>query len=142
MDPPPRYYFGVKPHTKVSTEFVIKSLLKLFSGTYFDIKEFHSIVLSNGAMPLSVLEVLVKEWINDVKEREDDVDKKCLSQIVDAFWEWRMKNNPEFASNIGDHRYTDKVEDFSLEAFEMRKVKTFSNTSCMKLTNMVIGQFS
>ncbi|XP_053402444.1 uncharacterized protein LOC123548403 [Mercenaria mercenaria] len=90
--------------------------------TYFDIKEFHSIVLSNGAMPLSVMEELVNEWISDVRGRQTDVDKKCLNEIVEDFWEWRMKNNPEFASNVGDHRYTDKVEDYSLEAFEGRKM--------------------
>ncbi|XP_060572475.1 uncharacterized protein LOC132730537 isoform X2 [Ruditapes philippinarum] len=46
----------------------------------------------------------------------DDFDK-----IVDDFWQWRLMNNPEFASNIGDSRYTDKVEDYSLEAIENRK---------------------
>jgi hypothetical protein len=83
-------------------------------------------------MPLSVVEDLVNEWIKHVRGRQNDVDQECLNQIVDEFWEWRMKNNPEFASNIGDHRYTDRVEDYSLEAFEMRKVikknKPFPNS--------------
>ncbi|XP_060563219.1 uncharacterized protein LOC132722711 isoform X1 [Ruditapes philippinarum] len=102
----------------------IRELRDMAAGSlckYFDIKQFHSILLSNGAMPLSVVEDLVNEWIKHVRGRQNDVDQGCLNQIVDEFWEWRMKNNPEFASNIGDHRYTDKVEDYSLEAFEMRK---------------------
>ncbi len=32
-------------------------------GDRFDIKKFHDVVLSNGAMPLSVLERLVDDWI-------------------------------------------------------------------------------
>ncbi|XP_053402915.1 uncharacterized protein LOC123549895 [Mercenaria mercenaria] len=44
-----------------------------------------------------------------------------FDKIVDDFWEWRMKNNPEFASNVGDQRYTDRLEDYSLEAMESRK---------------------
>lgn len=39
-----------------------------------------------------------------------------------------MKNNPEFASNVGDQRYTDQLEDYSLEAFQSRKVSVQFHT--------------
>src|SRR5262245_39313311 len=32
-------------------------------GAKFDIREFHDVVLSNGAVPLEVLEKQVKDWI-------------------------------------------------------------------------------
>jgi len=32
-------------------------------GDKFDIREFHDVVLTNGAVPLTVLEELVKKWI-------------------------------------------------------------------------------
>jgi uncharacterized protein (DUF885 family) len=34
-------------------------------GDRFDIKQFHDVVLTNGAMPLSVLERVVTDWVQD-----------------------------------------------------------------------------
>ncbi|XP_052706617.1 uncharacterized protein LOC128182049 isoform X2 [Crassostrea angulata] len=36
-------------------------------GTRFDIRDFHSLILTNGAVPMSLLEMLVNEWIEEVK---------------------------------------------------------------------------
>ncbi|XP_052784214.1 uncharacterized protein LOC128220023 [Mya arenaria] len=36
-------------------------------GSRFNIQEFHLQVLENGAMPMSVLESLIKRWIQDIK---------------------------------------------------------------------------
>ncbi|HUJ53850.1 MAG TPA: DUF885 domain-containing protein, partial [Steroidobacteraceae bacterium] len=36
-------------------------------GARFDLKEFHAVVLENGAMPLTLLEQLVDEWIARVR---------------------------------------------------------------------------
>ena len=32
-------------------------------GARFDVRDFHAVVVDNGAMPLAVLEKLVDEWI-------------------------------------------------------------------------------
>ena len=39
-------------------------------GDQFDIRAFHDTVLANGAVPLSVLEELVDEWIAEVKAQQ------------------------------------------------------------------------
>ena len=36
-------------------------------GDQFDIRGFHEVVLSNGAVPLNVLESLVDEWVANTK---------------------------------------------------------------------------
>ena len=35
-------------------------------------------------------------------------------------------NNPEFASNVGDHRFTSKLESYRLVAFDGRKVSSIT----------------
>ena len=36
-------------------------------GDQFDIKEFHDVVLTHGALPLNVLEEMVQEWVASKK---------------------------------------------------------------------------
>ena len=41
--------------------------------------------------------------------------------IFNRFWEWRLKESPEFATSIGIHDFDDDLDDLSLEAFERRE---------------------
>lgn len=47
-----------------------------------------------------------------------------FKKLADEVWEWRLKDNPEFASNVGDQRYMDKVEDYSIDSIDVRKVRS------------------
>ncbi len=52
-------------------ELKIKELRKWAEtelGDSFDIRAFHDVVLGNGALPLDVLEIQVKEWVGGVKD--------------------------------------------------------------------------
>ena len=40
-------------------------------GDQFDIRDFHEVVLSNGAVPLNVLEDLVNQWVTDTRSRPE-----------------------------------------------------------------------
>jgi uncharacterized protein (DUF885 family) len=47
----------------------LRDKAKAALGPKFDLKDFHTVVLENGAVPLTVLEQLVDEWIDRVKAR-------------------------------------------------------------------------
>ncbi len=53
-------------------EIKIKELRKKSEGILrekFDVKQFHEIVLQNGALPLKLLDRVVTDWINEVNEK-------------------------------------------------------------------------
>ena len=41
----------------------LRERAKLKLGDKFDIKQFHDVVLGNGALPMALLERVVDEWI-------------------------------------------------------------------------------
>lgn len=57
----------------------------------------------------TVVPLVAKEHL----EEDDKVEKLC-----DEFWEWRMKESPEFASYCGDQRYCDLLDDIDTDAFK------------------------
>lgn len=48
----------------------LKKHAQLELGGQFDIREFHDVILANGSVPLSLLEELVKEWIDNKKSQQ------------------------------------------------------------------------
>lgn len=54
--------------------------------------------------------------IYQAKEILDEDDK--VEQLCDEFWEWRMRESPEFASYCGDQRYCDQLDDIDTAAFQ------------------------
>ena len=45
----------------------IRSLAERELGEKFDIKQFHEVILSNGAMPLDILESTIIDWVASQK---------------------------------------------------------------------------
>lgn len=81
-------------------------------GTLFDIRDFHSVILDNGYVPFSLLGRFVDEWIEEVKKSDS------LEKISTEFWEWRMKNAPEFSTTIQMYKFNDKLNSYSYDKFE------------------------
>ncbi|KAJ3083588.1 hypothetical protein HDU99_008296 [Rhizoclosmatium hyalinum] len=53
-------------------------------GEEFSVKEFHSVVLGRGAVPLAMLDATVKEWVASKKEsRETVLDIGAMDDAVD-----------------------------------------------------------
>ena len=48
----------------------LRELAKKELGDQFDIKQFHDLVLLSGAVPMKVLDLKVKQWINSKKQSE------------------------------------------------------------------------
>jgi prolyl oligopeptidase len=44
-----------------------------------------------------------------------------FATLLDDAWEWQLKENPVFASRLGDRRYNDRWTDMSIEAIEKRQ---------------------
>jgi uncharacterized protein (DUF885 family) len=42
---------------------------------------------------------------------------KTLNTIFSDYWEDHLKHEPEFASSIGDNRYNDQLQDYSVQAY-------------------------
>jgi uncharacterized protein (DUF885 family) len=43
---------------------------------------------------------------------------RALQTLLEDEWEWTMRENPTFASTLGDRRYNERLEDVSLENVE------------------------
>jgi uncharacterized protein (DUF885 family) len=46
-----------------------------------------------------------------------EANRRALNQIFNDYWEDTLKHDPEFASMIGDKRYNDQIDDYSVKAF-------------------------
>jgi uncharacterized protein (DUF885 family) len=48
----------------------LRSIAERELGAKFDVREFHDVLLRDGAVPLDVLETIIKSWIEEAKRRE------------------------------------------------------------------------
>ncbi len=46
-----------------------------------------------------------------------DGNRKALNQIFQDYWEDNLAHNPEFASTLGDKRFNDRIDDYSVKAY-------------------------
>lgn len=53
----------------IEVQCTIFSAFLFFAGTRFDIRNFHSLILTNGVVPTFVLEILINDLIEEVKAK-------------------------------------------------------------------------
>ncbi|MBS0262842.1 MAG: DUF885 domain-containing protein [Planctomycetes bacterium] len=79
----------------------------------------HVILLNRSWFFLASLLVLVSG--NRVQAQGQNASAaKALEAIFDAEWEWTLKEDPLFATHLGDPRYNDRWPDISLASFASR----------------------
>ena len=49
--------------------------------------------------------------------------ERDLGNLLNDAWEWQLRENPVFASRLGDRRYNDRWDDMSIEAIERRQLE-------------------
>jgi len=50
---------------------------------------------------------------------------RALQKLLEDDWEWTMRENPTFASTLGDRRFNDRLDDVSLENVERQQQHRF-----------------
>lgn len=53
--------------------------------------------------------------------KDTDARRQQLTQLIAAEWEYELRENPEFATVIGDYRYNDRWHDLSLSHTEQQR---------------------
>ena len=83
-----------------------------------------------------------------IAQKSNDNDPtKQLYALFDSEWEYNLRENPTFASYLGDKRYNDKWSNQSLSAIENRhqhrietleKIKKLIGCNCPSPTNSIM----
>jgi len=69
------------------------------------------------------LSVVVFSISSEARSAESDAKKaatKAFHQLIENEWQWTLRDDPEFASWLGDHRYDQRWQDLSLDAIQRR----------------------
>ena len=84
----------------------------------------HLLSTKNAAVPLFLAAVLLVLSGLPASAPADTgpAEVAKLHALLDEEWEWTLREFPEFATNVGDNRYNDKLTDLSAPAMERRKV--------------------
>ncbi|XP_076321638.1 uncharacterized protein LOC143231038 isoform X2 [Tachypleus tridentatus] len=51
-----------------------------------------------------------------------EVLKHQVDTLFLDFWDWRLRESPEFATYLGNHTFDDRLDSYSLQSFQKRKM--------------------
>ncbi|XP_013773980.1 uncharacterized protein LOC106458957 [Limulus polyphemus] len=49
-----------------------------------------------------------------------NTEKENVEALFSEFWTWRLQQSPEFASEVGNHTFDDRLDSYALEVFRKR----------------------
>jgi uncharacterized protein (DUF885 family) len=78
---------------------------------------------SSSAIAFGLLLFITIPWLAGpaLADAAASPEAATLHALLDQEWEWTLQEFPEFATNVGDNRYNDKLTDLSASAMERRK---------------------
>lgn len=79
-------------------------------------------MIQRSLVCLSLLAVAISTSGNAPGAESDDTKAatKAFRQLIENEWQWTLRDDPEFASWLGDHRYDNRWQDVSLDAIQKR----------------------
>lgn len=72
-----------------------------------------------GLMLATIYPYVYKAFVGLYSERPETM----AAQLFEEFWQWRLKDSPEFATMVGFHDYDHLLESYSLQSFRDREEK-------------------
>ena len=60
-----------------------------------------------------------------------------FNTFAERYWNWRLEDVPGLASSIDVHNYDDRVEQYSIDILDKRKVKINSLTMISNLNTLI-----
>jgi len=73
------------------------------------------------AQPLATARASLAPSPGDARRFHASLEATRFRALLDADWQWRMQQFPEWATALGDHRYDDRLHDASPEAVAQRE---------------------
>jgi uncharacterized protein (DUF885 family) len=96
-------------------------------------------LLAVAAVPRAVAQVLAplpratpSDARADAARFHATLEATRFAALLDADWEWQMKEFPEYATAVGDHRYDDRLTDASPEAATRRDAHDRAQLAALK----------
>jgi uncharacterized protein (DUF885 family) len=84
------------------------------------------------AQPLAAARASLAPSSGDARRFHASLEATRFRALLDADWQWRMQQFPEWATALGDHRYDDRLHDASPEAVAQREQHAREHLKALK----------
>ena len=68
------------------------------------------------ALPAQALAAAPAQAASATQPASVEANRKALNDLFEEYWQATLEHSPEFASWLGDKRYNDRIDDYSVKA--------------------------